>query len=89
MSLHRVTDTENTLMVTQGKGREKGYMGRLGLIYIYYYYKITKKSLLYSTGNSTQYFTVNYMGKEAKKRVNTCVYITDSLCCTAEINTPL
>ena len=64
-------------------------MGRLGLIYIHYYYKITKKSLLYSIGNSTQYFIVNYMGKETKKRVITCVCIPDSLCSTAEINTPL
>ena len=34
------------------------------LLYIKY---ITNKDLLYSTGNSTQYSVVAYMGKESKK----------------------
>ena len=29
--------------------------------------QITNKDLLYSTGNSTQYFVMTYMGKESKK----------------------
>ena len=39
---------------------------------------ITKKNLLYSTGNSTQYSVMAYMGKESKKkkkRVAICIYI--------------
>ena len=28
-----------------------------------------------------------YMGKESKKRVDICICIMDSLCCTAETNT--
>jgi len=34
-------------------------------------------NLSYSTGNSTQYSVMTYMGKESKKRVNIC--IPDSL----------
>ena len=38
----------------------------------------------------TQYSVMAYMGKESKKkRVDTCICITDSLCCTPETNTTL
>ena len=38
-------------------------------------YKIdTNKDLLYSTGNSTQYWVMMYMAKELE-RVDVCVYI--------------
>ena len=40
----------------------------------------------YSTGNSTQY-SVTYMRKESKKRVDICV--TDSFCCKSETNMTL
>ena len=42
------------------------------------------KSLLYSTGNYIQYPVITHHGKEYGK-VHIC--ITESLCCTAEINT--
>ena len=47
-----------------------------------------------STGNSTQYSVMAYVGKESKKkgkreRVDICVCATDSLCCTPETNTTL
>ena len=32
-----------------------------------YIKQITNKNLLYSTGNSTQYCVMTYMGKESKK----------------------
>ena len=51
------------------------------------YTLITNKNMLYSTGNSTQYPIMTFMGKESKKRVDIC--ITDSFCCTPETNTPL
>ena len=35
-------------------------------LYIKY---ITNKDLLYSTGNTSQYFVMTYVGKESKKRV--------------------
>ena len=40
-------------------------------------------------GNSTQYSVMTYVGIESKKRVDICICITDSLCCTAETNTTL
>ena len=41
--------------------------------------------LLCSTGNSTQYYVIIYMGK----KMDMCMYITESLCCRAEIITIL
>ena len=46
---------------------------------------INNKVLLYSTGNYIQYPGINQNRKEYEKNVYIC--ITDSLCCTAEINT--
>ena len=37
--------------------------------------------LLYSTENS--------MGKESEKKMDVCICITESLCCTPETNTTL
>ena len=34
-----------------------------------------------------QYSVMAYMGKEGRKKVDVCICITDSLCCTAETNT--
>ena len=51
---------------------------------------INNSVLLYSTGNYIQYLLINRNGKEYEKE---CIYIhiykTESLCCTAEINTTL
>ena len=47
------------------------------------------KDLLYSTVNSTQYLEKNLKKsrcKKKKKRVDEWICITDSLCCTSEIN---
>ena len=47
---------------------------------------INKKVLLYSTGNYIQHPVINQNGKEYKnEKIYIC--ITESLCCTAEINT--
>ena len=45
------------------------------------------KVLLYSTGNYTQSPGINHNGKEYKKIMY--IYVTNSLCCTAEISTTL
>ena len=61
-----------------------GYQGEIGRginweigidIHILLYIKqITNKNLMYSTGNSTQYSVMAYMGKESKKEwINVCV----------------
>ena len=49
---------------------------------------INNKVLLYSIGNYIQYLVINH---NAKEYFQECVYIriTESLCCTAEINTTL
>ena len=55
---------------------------RYKLLYIKW---INNKVLFYSTGNYIQYPVINHSGKEYK--IN--IYITESLCCTPEINTKL
>ena len=45
---------------------------------------MTNKDLLYSTGNSTQYSVMAYMGKESR-RVGICTRTTHSLCCIPEL----
>ena len=44
---------------------------------------INNKALLYSTENYIQYAMINHNGKEYEKEY---IYITESLCYTAEIN---
>ena len=48
---------------------------------------INNKILLYSMGNSIQYPMINHNGKEYLK--SECMFITESLCSTAEMNTAL
>ena len=47
---------------------------------------MNNKGLLYSRGNYIQYPVISHNGKEHAKEY---VCITESLCCTAEINTTL
>ena len=81
---------ENRLMVAKGRGAGEGMeweagVSRCKLVYIEW---INNKVLLYSTVNYMQYPVINHDGKEY-----ICtyiyIYITESLCCTAEINTTL
>ena len=60
-------------------------ISRCKLLYIGW---INNKVLLYSTGNYIQYPVISHNGEEYDKE---CIYIciTESLCCTAEINTTL
>ena len=60
------SQTENKLMVTKGGG---GIYQEFGInIYTLIYIKqVIDKDLLYSTGNSTQYSVITYMGKESEK----------------------
>ena len=54
---------------------------RYALVYIEW---MNIKVQLYNTRNYIQYLMINHNGKEYE---NECVYITESLCCTAEVNT--
>ena len=58
-------------------------ISRCKLVYIGW---INNWVLLYSTGNYIQYPVINHNGKEYEKEY---MCITESLCCTAEINTTL
>ena len=60
-------------------------ISRCKLLYIEW---INNKVLLYSTRNYIQYPVITPNGKKYKKE---CIYIcvTESFCCTAEINTTL
>ena len=65
---NRVTDTEDNLIVTWGKGR-RGINWEIGIdIYMLLYIKqMSNKHMLYLTGNSTPYYVMTYVGKESKK----------------------
>jgi len=63
-------------------------ISRCKLLYIGW---INNKVLVWSTGNYIQYFVISHHGKEYEKEyVNIYnIYITESLCYTAEINITL
>ena len=66
-------------------------VGRCKLLHLEWIYN---KVLMYSTGNYTQYPVINHNGKEYEKEyiyiyIYIYIYKTESLCCTAEINTTL
>ena len=69
-------------VVRGGKDWEFG-LSRFKLVFIGW---INNKVLLYSTGNYIQYLVINSNGKEYEKEY-IYICITESLCCTAEINT--
>ena len=69
---HRYREQTGGHQWGEGRGRGKGGGGinwEIGIdLYMLLYIKqITNKNLLCSTGNSTQYSVMVYMGKESKK----------------------
>ena len=68
------TDVENKLMVTRGERGGINWEIGIDTYTLLYIKQITNKDLLYSTGNSTQYSVMTYMGKESKKEW-TYVYV--------------
>ena len=54
----------------------------------YFHLEWKNKFLMYSTRNYIQYLVINHKGKEYLKK-NVYIYITESLCYTAEIGTTL
>ena len=61
---------------------------RVKLLYIG---RLNNKVLLYSTGDYSQHPVTNHNGKNMKKNTHTHThtYVTESLCCTEEINATL
>ena len=81
------------LVVAKGERAGRGMKLEVGVsrCKVLYIEWINNKVLLYSTENYIQYPMINHNGKEYFKKQ--CVYIyiykTESLCCTAIINTTL
>ena len=81
MLIHR--DIESRLVVAKGErawGREGLGVWDEQIQAILYIGWINNKVLRYNTGNYIQYLVINHNGKEH-------IGITESLCCTVEINT--
>ena len=74
------------LWLPRGRAEEEGRIGSLGLAdaNLYYIGWINNKILLYSTENYIQHPVINHNRKAYEK-----IYITESLCYTAEMNTTL
>ena len=62
-------------------GMDWGFV--MGICPLRYMEWMVSRDLLYGTQNCTQCFVIIYMGTD------TCMYMVESLCCTAEINTTL
>ena len=84
-----LTDLENKPMVT--KGEKWGGRAKLGVwdwhIHTIIFKIGTNKDLLYSTRELCSIFYNNLNGKEFEKRIDTCICISESFCCTPETNT--
>ena len=50
---------------------------------------LANRDLLYRTQNSTQCSVIVYVSKESERGSSICTWITESLCCTAEMNPTL
>ena len=69
-----------------GGGEGKDWDFGISRCKLFYIVGINNKVPLYSTGNYIQYPMINHNGKGYEKEY---ICITESLCCTAEINTTL
>ena len=86
------TDIENRLVVAKEEGGGGERMdwefgiSRCKLLYIEW---INNKVLVCNTGNYIQYPVISHNRKDMKKNIYIYACITESLCCTEEINTTL
>ena len=83
----RLTDLENKLMVARGEGRREGIVREFGMdMYTLLYLKwITNEDLLYSPGM----LHGSMDGKGIWRRMDTCIHMAGSLCCSPETITTL
>ena len=82
-------DMESKLVIARGDEGAKGMDGEFGVgrQKVLHLECINNEVLLYSTGNYIQSLGQTMMENNIKK--NVYMYITESLCCTAEIGTML
>ena len=78
---------KSILQSPRGKGGGVNWEIGIDIYTLLYIQQITNKDLLFSTGNSTQYSVMAYVGKNLKADI--CIHLTESLCCTYQTNTTL
>ena len=72
---------EGTLRLMEGRDSQGVWDGHVHTVIL----KIeTDKDLLYSTGNSAQCYVADWMGGEFWGRMDTCICMAQSLCCSPE-----
>ena len=78
----------NLWLLGVGEGWREEIVREFGMnMYTLLYLKwITNKDLLYSTGNSVQFYVAAWMGGE---RMDTCICMAESFCCAPEPITTL
>ena len=88
---NRITDMENRLVVARGDGFGGKTEGKVGVsrCKLLYTGRRNNKVLLYSPGDSIQHPVINHNRKEYFKTEYIHTYITESLCCAADINITL
>ena len=69
LDVSQIHTAENMIMFNGGGGKGRWINWETGndMYMLLYIKQVTDKDLLYSTGNSTQYSLMTYMGKECKK----------------------
>ena len=78
----RLTDLENDLYGCQGQGIVKKFEE---VMYTLLYSKwTTNKDILYSTWNSAQGYVAGWVLEGSWGRMDTCIYMAESLCCPPE-----
>ena len=86
-----LTDLENELMVAGGRMRGEGIVREFGMVVytLLCFTWITQKVLLYSTWDSAPCYVGSLDGREAWRRMDTCIYMAQSLPCSPETITTL
>ena len=90
---YRLTDIKTKLMIIKRElsgGCGEGSIRGLGLTYTHYICK--KDNQQGSTIEHREFYSIfcgNIYEKRIRKRINMCIYITESLCYTPETNTTL
>ena len=83
---NRLLDRKFNLWFQWGRvGRGKDWEFEIDMYTLQYLKEITKKGLLYRTGNSTKYSVINLNGNKFEKIINRCVCTAESLCSKPEL----